>query len=127
MRLSKRHLKRIIREEYSKLKRRGLIKEANGRISNEDEMYDAQDIVENECSDQTILSIASYGKESEFAYNYMSDGTFDADQIDEIREACVELAYQGLTHKFNGIEQAMDLWDICSAMADRVRYEMQNP
>lgn len=29
MRLSKRQLKRIIREEYSRLKRRGLIKEAN--------------------------------------------------------------------------------------------------
>jgi len=30
MRLTKRQLKRIIREEYSRLKRRGLIKEANG-------------------------------------------------------------------------------------------------
>ena len=29
MKISKRHLKRIIREEYSRLKRRGLIKEAN--------------------------------------------------------------------------------------------------
>ena len=29
MRLTKRQLKRIIREEYSRLKRRGLIKEAN--------------------------------------------------------------------------------------------------
>ena len=35
MRLSKRQLKRIIREEYSRLKRRGLIKESKGYMVND--------------------------------------------------------------------------------------------
>ena len=33
MRLTKRQLKRIIREEYSRLKRRGLIREYGGRLN----------------------------------------------------------------------------------------------
>lgn len=41
MRLTKRQLKRIIREEYSRLKRRGLIRESNVRPSRRrlDEMH----------------------------------------------------------------------------------------
>ena len=124
MRLSKRQLKRIIREEYTKLQRRGLINEAGGRRSNSEERFMAQDIVENEIEYATILEIASYGKESEFAYNYERD--FNPDQLDEIQEALVELTYQDLVPQ-NPREAAMDLWDICCEMEGRVRYEMENP
>ena len=123
MRLSKRQLKRIIREEYSKLKRKGLIRES--MIQGEDALYDAREVVEMEMSDQTILAVAAYGKESEFAYNYAGD--LDEDMKDEIRDCCVELAYQGFAPKENGLEQAMVLWDLCSGIEQRIRYEMQNP
>ena len=125
MQLSKGQLKRIIREEYVKLQRKGLISEAGGRRNNSKERHMAQEIVENECEHETILSIASYGKESEFAYNFTRDGMFDQIQLDEIQEALVELQYQDLVHQTNLREAAMDLWDICVEMEDRIRYEMK--
>ena len=52
---------------------------------------------------------------------------FDQTQLDEIQEAIVELQYQDLIHQTDLRKAAMDLWDICVAMEDRVRYEMENP
>ena len=118
MRLSKRQLKRIIREEYSKLKRRGLIRET-AMITDEDMLYDAREMVEEELSNETILAIAAYGKESEFAYNYVRD--LDENMKDEIRDCCVELGYQGYAPKEDGLEQAMVLWELCSGIEDRIR------
>ena len=123
MRLSKRQLKRIIREEYSRLKRRGLIRES--MIQDEDALYDAREVIESEMSSETILAVASYGKESEFAYNYVKE--LDEDMKDEIRDCCMELAYQGFAPKQDGLKQAMVLWDLCSGIEQRVRYEMENP
>ena len=121
MRLSKRQLKRIIREEYSKLKRRGLISEMV-RITNEDMLYDARELVEMSLDDQTILDIAAYGKESEFAYNHMQD--MSPDQIDDIRDLCSDLGRNGYADPENGLEQAMVLWELCSGIEQRIRYEM---
>ena len=121
MRLSKRQLKRIIREEYSKLKRRGLIREMV-MITDEDMLYDARELIESELSDETILAIAAYGKESEFAYNYIRD--LDEDMKDEIRDCCHELGMNGYAPKENGLEQAMVLWELCSGIEQRIRYEM---
>ena len=120
MRLSKRQLKRIIREEFSKLKRRSLIREMH-----EDMLYDARELVEMSLDDQTILDIASYGKESEFAYNYINDMT--EDQKDDIRDLCADLGYNGYAPKENGLEQAMVLWELCAGIEERIRYEMETP
>ena len=123
MRLSRRQLKRIIREEFSRLRRRRLVRES--MIQDEDALYDAREVVEMELSDETILAVAAYGKESEFAYNYVKE--LDEDMKDEIRDCCVELAYQGFAPKQDGLEQAMVLWELCSGIEQRVRYEMENP
>ena len=120
MRLSKRQLKRIIREEYSKLKRRGLIREMH-----EDMLYDARELVEMSLDDQTILDSASYGKESEFAYNYIND--FNEDQKDDIRDLCHDLGMTGYAPRENGLEQAMVLWELCAGIEQRIRYEMETP
>ena len=64
MRLSKRQLKRIIREEYSHLKRRGLIKEmafqSNPNMQGQEYFTKDQDI--NSAADQMVADILSdYG------------------------------------------------------------------
>ena len=62
MRLSKRQLKRIIREEYSRLKRRGLIKEAFGPMAGDHSYTIAQQCCKDfECPD-TIPYIAACDK-----------------------------------------------------------------
>ena len=124
MRLTKRQLKRIIREEYSKLKRRGLIREMV-MITDEDMLYDARELVEISLDKQTILDIAAYGKESEFAYNHMRD--MSPEQIDDIRDLCSDLGRNGYADPENGLEQAMVLWELCSGIEQRVRYEMEDP
>ena len=121
MRLSKRQLKRIIREEYSKLKRRGLISEMV-MITDEDMLYDARELVEISLDKQTILDIAAYGKESEFAYNHMQD--MSPEQIDDIRDLCSDLGRNGYADPENGLEQAMVLWELCSGIEQRIRYEI---
>ena len=124
MRLSKRQLKRIIREEYSKLKRRGLIREMV-MITDEDKLYDARELVEISLDKQTILDIAAYGKESEFAYNYIND--MNEAQKDDIRDLCSDLGRNGYADPENGLEQAMVLWELCAGIEERIRYEMETP
>ena len=75
--------------------------------------------------DQLILDIAAYGKESEFAYNYIND--FDEAAKDDIRDLCHDLGRNGYTDPENGLEQAMVLWELCSGIEQRIRYEMETP
>ena len=68
MRLTKRQLKRIIKEEYSRLKRRGLIKEAAKWMYNEEMGPDGQDCPEGtsieDCAKGWVeASISDYGPE----------------------------------------------------------------
>ena len=68
MRLSKRQLKRIIREEYSRLKRRGLIKESAVWQMNPNMPADAQDCEEGTpieaCAATWVeYAIQSYGED----------------------------------------------------------------
>ena len=88
MRLTKRQLKRIIREEYSRLKRRGLVKES---MSPSDPNYElVGDVIEackQECVDNNIT------------------------HPDDIYEFCFELAREhGVEDKADYIAQLVHGW-----------------
>ena len=84
MRLSKRQLKRIIREEYSKLKRRGLIREMNHDTDIQVHDFDRSDPVacaeyddafeeleadyEEHLANQEPASYDGYGRSSDYFY-----------------------------------------------------------
>ena len=72
MRLSKRQLKRIIREEYSRLKRRGLIKEAFGPMMGDHAYTMAQQCLAD-CSQETISFIGNCDKGIELLDKFNAD------------------------------------------------------
>ena len=82
MRLSKRQLKKIIREEYSRLKRRGLIRES--LQPGGPEFMALKDLMDEYCSAATIQLIISCDKGSELeakAYAQENDTMFEIQDI----------------------------------------------
>jgi len=88
MKLSKRQLKRIIREEYSRLKRRGLIREYMQPGS--DEFMALKDLMDEYCSPATIQLIMDSDKGSELkarAFRQENNTMFEIqDIIADMRE-----------------------------------------
>ena len=92
MRLTKRQLKRIIREEYSRLKRRGLIKEHRG-MGGEVEMYCEQIMEELAMGDEM-----SY-MELEDALSIIPD--FDAGILGNAIDTCIQ---RGMIEARTGVD-----------------------
>ena len=82
MKITKRQLKKIIREEYSRLKRRGLIRESLQPGS--EEWSALKEYMEDYCSAQTIELIIDCDKGSELqarAYAQENDTMFEIQDI----------------------------------------------
>lgn len=78
MRLTKRQLKRIIREEYSRLKRRGLINESSMTPSTERQLEIFEDQLTKSCGEDY-----QYGELSDALENdmYEGDGIYGCEQV----------------------------------------------
>ena len=90
MRITKRQLKRIIREEYSRLKKRGLIKESMGAATIEFECLDGGPNVTCQIPDGAIMEIQD-------AYDMMDEGYEEGieylmDSMQGLYEICQEQA-----------------------------------
>ena len=83
MKITKRQLKRIIREEYSRLKRRGLIKEMSGDFSQEVDDYCAR--IKEELSDGDEVSYVELASSLEYL---MSD--FDEAMLGSAIDKCLQ-------------------------------------
>ena len=101
MRLTKRQLKRIIREEYSRLKRRGLIKEANMPMTQVQitfELFDGGEwsceVPEHMASILDDLMAAEAGEYGELSPEQMEDNQEELMMtMDELYGVCEEMAF----------------------------------
>lgn len=130
MRLTKRQLKRIIREEYSRLKRRGLIKEAYmqpmTQVYIDFELMDGgewscevPEMILNQLSD---LMAAEYGEYGELDPDQIEQNEMDLiDTMQELYAQCEEIAFdQGETEEGLGAPMACThewLWNKINKMA----------
>ena len=109
MRLTKRQLKRIIREEYSRLKRRGLIKETYiqpmTQVYIDFELFDGGDwscqVPELIASQLSDLMAAEYGEYGELDPDQIEQNEMDLmDTMQELYAQCEEIAFQqGVTEE----------------------------
>ena len=121
MRLTKRHLKRIIREEYSKLKRRGLIKENrrtrrygrrvlreqwmmnDGMGGPEDQEFPEGTPIEQAAQETLEYIISDYGEEvagdiaglARVGISFLAIGEGDEEENYAAAEALESMDYQG--------------------------------
>ena len=98
MKLTKRQLKRIIREEYSRLKRRGLIKESGYDYS---KTYPAMDY-------EVVFTIIDemYGNPPEVIADELASGIVDRAQLEEALDEAMESPMNSRSQKI--IEMALD-------------------
>jgi molecular chaperone GrpE (heat shock protein) len=88
MKLSKRHLKRIIREEYSRLKRRGLIREAYTEKHEE-----LKHLLDDNCGRKCMKNILSrdYSDSLQRAMEQQASVPSQKIWIDELQLVCDEM------------------------------------
>ena len=96
MRLTKGQLKRIIREEYSRLKRRGLIKESFGPIAGDEAYEEAKALIGDFESPNTITFISQCDKGIELLGKWEAgqcpeDVSYDLDEYFEYCEMDLEI------------------------------------
>ena len=95
MRLTKRQLKRIIREEYTRLKRRGLIKEVFGPVKG-DPVYTAAQQCLADCSQETISFIAYCDKGIELLDKFQASDCSEDVEMDLMD--CMEVLEMDMGH-----------------------------
>ena len=129
MRLTKRQLKRIIREEYSRLKRRGLIKEARMPMTQvyiDFELFDGGDwsceVPEHILSILDDLLAAKAGEYGQLSPEQMADNEEELMMtMDELYGICEEMAFdQGATEEGLGAPRACtneELWGLIQQAA----------
>ena len=131
MRLTKRQLKRIIREEYSRLKRRGLIKETYmqpmTQVYIDFELFDGGEwsceVPEMALNQLSDLMAAEYGEYGELSPDQIEQNEMDLmDTMEELYAQCEEIAFdQGVTEEGLGAPKACThewLWNKINKMAE---------
>ena len=130
MRLTKRQLKRIIREEYSRLKRRGLIKESYMPMTQAEITFELMEGGEWTCQvPESILGhiddllMAQSGEYGDLSPEQMDEDRMAMMEVmDELYAMCEEMAWdQGATEE--GIAAPIGcshdgLWDLIQQAAD---------
>ena len=109
MKISKRQLKRIIREEYSRLKRRGLIKETFGPMAGDHAYTVAQAMVKDFVSSNTIPFIMNCDKGIEL-FGKFNSGDCPMDVEEDLMEALEHME----------MEEGIDLKVGCQALCNVV-------
>ena len=130
MRLTKRQLKRIIREEYSRLKRRGLIKESRmpmTQVSITFELFDGGewncDVPEHILGQLDDLLAAQAGEYGQLSPEQIADNEEESMMtMDELYGICEEMAFDsGATEEGLGAPLSCshdELWDLIQKAAD---------
>lgn len=130
MRLTKRQLKRIIREEYSRLKRRGLIKESRmpmTQVSITFELFDGGewncDVPEHILGQLDDLLAAQAGEYGQLSPEQIADNEEELMMtMDELYGICEEMAFDsGATEEGLGAPLSCshdELWDLIQKAAD---------
>ena len=129
MRLTKRQLKRIIREEYSRLKRRGLIKEARvpmTQVSITFELFDGGewncDVPEHIANQLDDLMAAAAGEYGQLSPEQIADNEEELMMtMEELYGVCEEMAFDtGATEEGLGAPMSCshpEVWELIQKAA----------